>query len=195
MDEYEGYLTPEEAAARLNRTEGEIWRMLETGILPALLRGELTSKNGGPIGFDFALLPPEGVARVVDQGGDDFTLEWTFAYGNGKAVCTPARKSSIRVLWHPSLLPDIESPKKDSEQVTHVPHVPRFTAQEAAIMHAIREAGCDPLKLPRPPKGKSGIKAVVRAALVGKNPLFPKYGTQFKKAWERLSEEEIAYLG
>lgn len=64
--------------------------------------------------------------------------------------------------------------------------VQRSTAQDAAIMSAIREAGCDPLKLPKPPQGKSGIKAVVRAALVGKNPLFPIGGTQFTKAWDRL---------
>ena len=116
MKIYERYLTPEEAAVRLGRTEGEIWRMLETGILPALLRGQLTSKDGTPIGFDFARLPPEGVVRVVDQGGDDFTLEWTYAYGNGKASCFPARKSSIRVLWEPSLFSEITGSKDDSGQ-------------------------------------------------------------------------------
>jgi hypothetical protein len=74
--------------------------------------------------------------------------------------------------------------------------VQRSTSQDAAIMNAIREARCDPLKLPKPPQGKRGIKAEVRAALVGKNPLFPKVGTQFDKAWERLrSQREIADLG
>lgn len=116
MKKYEQYLTPEEAAVRLNRTEGEIWRMLETGMLPALLRGELSSLDGTPIGFDFALLKPEDVARVVDQGGDDFLLEWIYAYGNGKASCTPARKSSIRVLWEPSLFSDIAGSKDDGGQ-------------------------------------------------------------------------------
>jgi len=74
--------------------------------------------------------------------------------------------------------------------------VQRSTAQDTAILNAIREAGCDPLKLPKPPQGKAGIKATVRAALVGKNPVFPQKGAQFEKAWERLrSRREIAYLG
>lgn len=86
-----------------------------------------------------------------------------------------------------------EQPSAASDKT--VQPVQRGTAQDAAIMHAIREAGCDPLKLPKPPQGKPGMKAAVRAALVGKNPVFPKHGTQFEKAWERLrSRREIADL-
>lgn len=103
MESYEQYITVQEAAERLNRPEPEVWRMLETGALPAMLRAALTSKKDGtPIGFDFALLPPEGVRLVVDQGGDDFTLEWAYCGGHGQAVCFPARPSSIRVLWEVS---------------------------------------------------------------------------------------------
>lgn len=107
--DYEQYITVQEAAERLNRPEPEIWRMLETGALSAILRAELASKDGTPLGFGFALLPPEGVARVVDQGGDDFTLQWVYAHGHAKAVCKSARSGSVRVLWEPSRLPQLMS--------------------------------------------------------------------------------------
>jgi hypothetical protein len=72
----------------------------------------------------------------------------------------------------------------------------RSTAQDAAILDAIREAGYDPLQLPKHQQGKRGIKADMRAALVGRNPLFPTVGTQFDKAWDRLRKfGEIAELG
>ncbi|APW47069.1 hypothetical protein [Rhodoferax antarcticus] len=69
----------------------------------------------------------------------------------------------------------------------------RFAVQEAAILDAIREPGYDPMELPKNAPGKPGVKAAIRANLVGKNPVFPKDGSQFEKAWERLrSNGEIA---
>ncbi len=100
--------------------------MLETGAIPAVLRAELLSNDGSPIGFDFALLPPEGVARVADQGGDDFTLEWPYCGGHGKAVCFPARGSSIRVLWEPSLFPDL-MPNPSTDAATDPQPAPQGT--------------------------------------------------------------------
>ncbi len=74
--------------------------------------------------------------------------------------------------------------------------VQRGTAQDTAILNAIRDAGYVPLQLPKHQQGKRGIKAGMRAALVGKNPLFPTTGKQFDKAWERLRKfGEIAELG
>lgn len=116
MQDYQRYITIPEAAERLKRPEPEVKRMLEIGALPAVLRAELLSNDGSPIGFDFALLPPEGVARVADQGGDDFTLEWQYCGGHGKAVCFPARESSIRVLWEPSLFPELMPLPKEEAQ-------------------------------------------------------------------------------
>lgn len=81
--------------------------MLETGALPAILRGELEAQDGTPMGFDFALLPPADVARIVDLGGNGFRHEWVYAHGNAKAVSTAARSGSVRVLWEPSLFPDL----------------------------------------------------------------------------------------
>lgn len=216
MQDYERYITVQEAAKRLNRPEPEIVRMLETGALPAMLRAELASKDGTPIGFDFARLPPEGVARVVDQGGDDFTLEWQYCGGHGKAVCFPARESSIRVLWEPSLFPKLMLPLEgaayqatpvagessapdaaiDCEKLkenTPQKRILASTLQDEAILAAIRKLGYDPMKVPKWEYNTKGVKAKVREMLIGKNQAFPKEGTQFKHAWDRLRErKEIA---
>lgn len=222
MQDYERYITVQEAAKRLGRPEPEILRMLETGALPAMLRAELASKDGTPIGFDFARLPPEGVARVVDQGGDDFTLEWQYCGGHGKAVCFPARESSIRVLWEPSLFSELIQPLKravsqtsltlgdssapfakvepdvviGSEKMKEIAPQKRVlasTLQDEAILAAIRKLGHDPIKLPKWENNAKGVKAEVREMLIGKNQAFPKEGTQFKHAWDRLRKhKEIA---
>lgn len=135
MQDYERYITVQEAAKRLGRPEPEILRMLETGALPAMLRAELASKDGTPIGFDFARLPPEGVARVVDQGGDDFTLEWQYCGGHGKAVCFPARESSIRVLWEPSLFPELMPQSEDAH--------PAATPTHGELLAPVAKVGAD----------------------------------------------------
>lgn len=61
----------------------------------------------------------------------------------------------------------------------------RQVAQELAILEAIRQAGWDPLRLPRNKSGKAGIKAQVRMAL-NADPMFTGT-TVFDGAWERLS--------
>lgn len=61
----------------------------------------------------------------------------------------------------------------------------RQRAQELAILEAIRQAGCDPLRLTPNKPGFPGIKAEVSAALKS-DPLFTG-PTVFDKAWERLS--------
>lgn len=70
--------------------------------------------------------------------------------------------------------------------------VQRQAAQEQAILAAIQQLGAAPLKLIRPPSGKSGIKARVCRALHGE-PLFVGT-TVFTRAWERLMKRgAIAY--
>ena len=70
--------------------------------------------------------------------------------------------------------------------------VPRQRAQENLILETIRKNDIDPLKLPKLVKGIPGIKSLVRKT-VSKNPLFSRPST-FRKAWERLSVEDIKYL-
>lgn len=67
----------------------------------------------------------------------------------------------------------------------------RQAAQELAILEAIRQAGHDPLRLPKNEPGKAGIKAQVSDALK-RNPVFTG-PTVFNKAWERMrSNGDIA---
>ncbi len=68
--------------------------------------------------------------------------------------------------------------------------------QDAAILAAIRTTGNDPMALPRWEYNAPGVKAKVREMLVGKDRNFPRKGTQFKHAWDRLRMRvEIAYVG
>jgi len=65
--------------------------------------------------------------------------------------------------------------------------------QDAAILAAIREAGHNPLALPKWKNNTPGVKAQVRELLIGKHSAFPNNGTQFRHAWDRLRlREEIA---
>jgi hypothetical protein len=66
----------------------------------------------------------------------------------------------------------------------------KAAAQNAAILAAIKNKGYQANSLPKHTSGKSGVKALIRAA-VATNTLFQ--GTVFDKTWERLrSSGEIA---
>jgi hypothetical protein len=71
------------------------------------------------------------------------------------------------------------------EKVKPVQH---SAAQDAAILAQITALGLVPQALPKNKPGKAGVKAAVRASLVGVSLLFPKKGTQFDHAWDRLRE-------
>jgi hypothetical protein len=72
----------------------------------------------------------------------------------------------------------------------------RGTAQDAAILSEVRQQGHNPVQLPKNQPGKPGVKAAIREALVGVNPVFPREGTQFDHAWERLrNRRELADKG
>ena len=87
-------------------------------------------------------------------------------------------------------------PKASPEPVQAAPakRVLASEIQDAAILKAIREAGYDPMALPKNPSGKNGVKNAIRNTIVGKpGTPFPKEGRQFDKSWERLrARKEIA---
>lgn len=91
---------------------------------------------------------------------------------------------------------EVPAPQASPEPVQAAParRVLASNLQDAAILAAIREAGYDPLALPKNSPGKPGVKAAIRSALVGRaGTPFPEFGRQFDKSWERLRErEEIA---
>jgi hypothetical protein len=80
----------------------------------------------------------------------------------------------------------VATPVSVSGSYTKAP-LQRSAAQDAAILAAIREAGCDPLALPVNETGKSGVKAKVRRAIAN-NTMFVGT-TVFDKAWERLRRQ------
>jgi len=72
----------------------------------------------------------------------------------------------------------------------------RSAAQDKAILNHIIRLGHSPSQLPKNPSGKGGVKAQVRADLVGRHQCFPLVGKQFDHAWERLRKNgEIADKG
>lgn len=132
----------------------------------------------------------------------------TFNFGGYGETTTPqAINAWLESTGSPHRFPDavvmlaplveaVPAPQASPEPVQAAPakRVLASEVQDAAILAAIREAGHDPLALPRNSPGKRGIKAVIRNALVGvSGSPFPKIGKQFDKSWERLRErEEIA---
>lgn len=157
------------------RDEFEAAHLLEYGALSMRARSAPQIFNASTYALDFNPEPPPDIApqHLVLEG----------------FVTEDAPRQTQQ-----SIHATTEAPAPVSDK-TVLP-VQRSTAQDTAILNAIRDARCDPLKLPKPPQGKAGIKATVRAALVGKNPVFPQKGTQFEKAWERLrNRREIADLG
>ena len=89
----------------------------------------------------------------------------------------------------PEVSPVAAAPEK-------VKPVQRAEAQDAAILHEIRLQEFSPLALPKNKAGMSGVKSKIRIKLVGIDPLFPKEGKQFNKAWDRLRQfGEIADKG
>lgn len=67
--------------------------------------------------------------------------------------------------------------------------VARSTAQDEAILEAIRRLGHDPLALPKPLAGKGGVKADIRASCLSSKDVFLSKGV-FDDAWQRLRDQK-----
>ena len=65
--------------------------------------------------------------------------------------------------------------------------------QEIAVLDEIKKLGYDPKSLPKLVRGMRSTKAQIKKNLIN-HILFKDKTTVFKHTWERLSEEEIAYL-
>ncbi len=76
------------------------------------------------------------------------------------------------------------APATLTDKTGAVEAVPRFAAQEAAIVREIESQGYDPQALEKNSSGKPGIKAAVRKAL--KRSKLLSTVPIFDKAWERL---------
>ena len=88
-----GYFTISEAADKLRCDEESIWYCLENDQLVAVIPAEFEAPTYG--GFEYILLPPEGVRRI--RAGTHFEVEWVRPYGQGTARVI-SKIENIRVL-------------------------------------------------------------------------------------------------
>lgn len=93
------------------------------------------------------------------------------------------RKAMVKQLLCPDSAPT-EPSEQTVTQAAPAKPLQRGAAQDATILAAIRQAGYDPLALPKNEPGKSGVKLEIRNVLKG-NSLFVG-STVFDKAWVRL---------
>lgn len=83
------------------------------------------------------------------------------------------------------IMPETQTVPATAGSEMEIKPIQRGQAQDAAILETIKKMGHDPLRLPKNPAGKQGVKAEVRKSLEH-NPLFAGT-TVFDKAWGRLS--------
>jgi len=70
------------------------------------------------------------------------------------------------------------------------PPLQRLQAQEDSILAELKRLGCNLLKLPKPPAGKSGVKKDVRTTLLTKQKHIFVSKRVFDDAWQRLRDKE-----
>ena len=123
----------------------------------------------------------------------------THAMDHLNSASVPERKwriasDEIRAVFQKPTTPTAPADGQGTPGRTETHPIQRSAAQDAAIKLEIENQGFKLTALPKNTPGKSGVKAAIRAALVGENKLFPKIGKQFDKAWERLlASKEMAY--
>ncbi len=68
--------------------------------------------------------------------------------------------------------------------------IQRTLAQDAAILAEVQRLNLDPLKLPKPDKGKAGVKAEIRSKLIKEYKDIFGSVRVFDDAWQRLRDAE-----
>lgn len=84
--------------------------------------------------------------------------------------------------FHDRIFEELSSRSGNADELVPAP-VSRRQSHEQKILHAIRARGEDPLALPKPPPGKSGVKAAVRESL-GKTIT----ASAFRKTWDEMRQ-------
>jgi hypothetical protein len=101
--------------------------------------------------------------------------------GRGYSTVADALTPTVQ---SPASVNGSSTPHATTPQIAAPTPVPRFAAQEAAIIAALHGLGHDPLQLPRNAPGKAGVKAQVRDQLDSTGIWTGR--TVFAKAWERM---------
>jgi hypothetical protein len=144
---------------------------------------DLSKEQRRALDADISGLLPVGVVPGGD--GSPVRVQWQISSETARPLPPEEAVDSTP----PDPIPQIEVPPlvANGSPVSERPKK-LGVAQDEAILKAIRDAGYDPMQVPKNEHGKPGVKAAVRTALVGVNANFPKAGRQFDKAWERLRE-------
>lgn len=161
------------------------------------MRMWLQSRRGMPRGLsaEFADRLEIAQANMSMNGPLRPQALYTGVFSNPHAEVLLAELAAAAVLWDwevPEQMRLLSSPTGASRprdfpgecSTESAKPLQRSTAQEAAILRAVKAAGHDPQHLPPSPAGKPGVKAQIRKML-DKDPLFLG-STVFEKAWERM---------
>lgn len=155
---------------------------------------ELGSAHADALLSDAVLPFPFTLAQLIEFDtssvtGDVVSGRW-WEYVGGVRRTDEIPNAAARALAN-QLLDALEVAR---DRATSPRKVPRQRAQEEAILSALRSLGHEPAQLEANREGRPGAKAEVRQRLASERPdLFPRHGTTFDKAWERLrARKEIA---
>ncbi len=100
---------PEEFAEIACISIHEVWRRLENGSLPAVVLADFKYNSHDNNFFDYTLIPPEAVRRIV--AGYDVELKTDF-----KNAHIDGKKELIRVLVSPESTPEIYATDNDDNK-------------------------------------------------------------------------------
>jgi hypothetical protein len=98
-------LTVEEYCNLSGLSNAQVFRQLENGMVAAVMAGDLTASDETSLGYDYVLLPPEGVRRVITWTGEADYLGWTYCGGLCKAKAYCPNVNNIRILLVPGDFP------------------------------------------------------------------------------------------
>lgn len=96
------YKTPAEISEQAGITEEEVLRRLETGHWPTVALGEWLNDDGECVLFDYTLVSPEVVRRIIAQTHEQ--IEYKTSH---KTVVIQAKKELIRVLTGLDFTPEL----------------------------------------------------------------------------------------
>lgn len=148
-----------------------LWREQSVEKLPA----------GVFVWLDEFVLAHQALCKRLNEPAEDLVLD--------PVLLDQLTRTMLLAGFAQQVTPDTTS-KAKSENVLPdgaIAAKPRQRAQEGRIMELLIANGYDSLRLPKRPKGMSGVKAEIRtAALLLKPKIFSR--SSFDKAWQRLRD-------
>ncbi len=157
-----------------------IGQSLHTGMKPGWQLVHLGGVHGvQDVGLQIAMWYIDPVRALADFDNQVVRIVDEWAYNN------LPRPKPVEPLVLTAAPP---SPAKTNPAPPPARRVTATQAQDATILHAIRELGYDPMHLPVAPSGRPGVRKEVRDKLVGRSPEFPD-GRRLGRVWQRMRDQ------